>query len=308
VDDPLHQAEIAVSEEVESKRGDERPQWLDVAVTILPPLSLITALLVYFGWARRVAYAAELGFDVGLLEEASIPGYLIRSVGTVFIPLLVATVGLLLWLGVDRMLRRWARDRVHLLAISRASWVLPVSGALLVLVALLVKAASPVAQPYVSLALPFLLALVVLATTYGASLRRLADRKPSDGDDASRRWATNALIGLLVSLLLFWGVDGFAQVVGRGLGERINEQPYRYTQPVLLYSRQDLHLDPATATHQELPGEEHSAYRNRYEGLRLVFVNGDQYFLIDRNWRPRGGTLIVLPRDGIRIEFPRGSV
>jgi len=294
------------NEEVAGKRGGERPQWLDVAVTVLPPLSLITALLVYFGWERRIAYAAALGFDVGLLEEASIPGYLIRSVGTVFFPLLVTTVGLLLWLGVDRMLRRWARDRAHLLAISRASWILPVSGAILVLVILLVEAVFPVAQPYVSLVLPFLLALAVLTAVYGASLRRLADRKASGEDDNRRRWAINALIGLLVSLLLFWGMDGFAQVVGRGLAKRINEQPHRYTQPVLLYSAQDLHLDPATATHQELPGEEHSAYRYRYEGLRLVLVNGDQYFLIGRTWRSRGGTLIVLPRDGIRIEFPRG--
>ena len=296
-----------MSEEVAGTRRDERPQWLDVAVTVLPPLSLVTALLVYFGWERRDAYAAALGFDVGLLEEASIPGYLIRSVGTVFFPLLVATVGLLLWLGVDRILRRWARDRAHLLAISRASWVLPVSGAVLVLVTLLVKAIFPVVQPYVSLALPFLLALAVLTAAYGVSLRRLADRKASGEDDGSRRWAINALTGLLVSLLLFWGVDDFAKVVGRGLAERINDQPHRYTHPILLYSTQDLHLDPATAAHQELPGEEHSAYRYRYEGLRLVFVDGDQYFLIGRTWRPRGGTLIVLPRDGVRIEFPRGS-
>jgi len=176
----------------------------------------------------------------------------------------------------------------------------------LVLVTLLVRAIFPVAQPYVSLALPFLLALAVLTAAYGASLFRLADQKASGEDDGSRRWATNALIGLLVSLLLFWGVDGFAQVVGRGLAERIKEQPHLYTQPVLLYSTQDLHLDPVTATHQELSGEEHSAYRYRYEGLRLIFVNGDQYFLIGQTWRSRGGTLIVLPRNGIRIEFPRG--
>ncbi|MGH3798391.1 MAG: hypothetical protein ACRDSP_26385 [Pseudonocardiaceae bacterium] len=72
---------------------------------------------------------------------------------------------------------------------------------------------------------------------------------------------------------------------------------------MLLYSAEDLRLDPATATRQELPGEEHAAYRYRYQGLRLAFADEGNYFLIGRTWQQRDGTLIVLPHDGIRIEF-----
>lgn len=291
----------------EGTGDDERPRWLDVAVTVFPPLSLITALLVYFASTRRVAFAEALGFDVGLLEDASILDYLLRSVQPVFFPLLVAVVGLLLWLWVDRKLRRWVRDRAHLRAISRASWALPVSGAALVLSTLLVARVSPAAAAYASVAWPFLVAMAVLAAAYGASLRRRCDRRGSRGDGAGHRWAINSLIGLLVSLLLFWGVDGFAQVVGRGLAERIVEQPHQFTRPVLLYSAQDLQLDPAEANSRQLPGGEHSAYRYQYQGLRLVFVDGEHYFLIGQSWRSRGGTLIVLRRDGLRIEFPHGA-
>ncbi|MGH3980695.1 MAG: hypothetical protein ACRDRZ_17130 [Pseudonocardiaceae bacterium] len=264
-------------------------------------MSLITALLVHFAQVRRLAYATALGFDDSLLKEKSIPDYLLGSVGAVYFPLMVATVGMLLWLWVDPKLRRWVRGRR---APTRA---LPVGGAALVLVAWLAARLSPIAAAYVSVVWPFLLALAVLAAAYGASLRRGADPGAGVRETAGRRWAINALIWLLVSLLLFDGVDRFAQVVGRGLAERVTDQPLLHTQPVLLYSAQDLHLDPAAATRQELPGEEHSAYRYRYEGLRLVIVDGGRYFLIGRTWRPHSGTLIVLPSDGARLEFLRGT-
>jgi hypothetical protein len=296
-----------MSENVADMPEDERPQWVDVAVTILSPLSLITALLIYFAWVRQAAFATTLGFNVGLLEEPSIPDYLLRStVSWVFFPLLVTSVGLLLWLWVDRMLRRWVRSRVRLHAVLRISWALPVSAALLVLSTVLAAMVSPVAKPYVLVFWPFVVALAILAAAYGASLHHLAGRNAGNKDSVGRRWTINTVIGLLVSMLLFWGMDGFAQVVGRGLAERIIGQPQRYTQPVLLYSAQDLQLDPATAVRQELPGGEHSAYRYQYQGLRLAFVNGGRYFLVGRNWRSRGGTMIVLPSDGVRMEFPRG--
>jgi hypothetical protein len=294
-----------MSEDGARTRGDERPRWLDVAVTVLPPLSLITALLVYFASARRVAFATALGLNGDLLEEASILSYLLRSTNEVFVPLLVANIGLLLWLWVDRMLRRWARSRVHFQAIS---WALQVIAAILVLGTVLAVMVSSVVQPYVLVFWPFVVTLAVLAAAYGASWRHLADCKGGDPSSVGRRWAINALIGLLVSLLLFWGMDGFAQVVGRGLAERIIEQPQRYTDPVLLYSAQDLQLDPAAAVRQELSGGEHAAYRYRYQGLRLAFVDGGRYFLIGQNWRPRGGTMIVLSREGLRMEFPRGTL
>ncbi|MDQ3886518.1 MAG: hypothetical protein M3308_05800 [Actinomycetota bacterium] len=275
-------------------------------MTVLSPLSLIVALLVYFAQVRESAYARTLGFNPSLLEEKPISTYLIGSVEAVFFPLLVAVIGLLLWLWLDRLLRQWVRDGLHLHLIFPVSWVLLGCGATLIMISLFVNAVSPVARPYVSLTLPFLLALAVLVAAYGASLRRLAARNATREEGVSHRQAINALTGLLVSLLLFWGVDGFAQVVGRGLAERIIEQPQRSTRTVLLYSTQDLNLDLATAT--ELPGDENSTYRYRYEGLRLVLVDGDNYFLIGQNWGPRSGTLIVLPRDEIRIEFPRGVV
>lgn len=197
--------------------------------------------------------------------------------------------------------------RVHLQALSRISWALPVSAIIVVLSTVLIAMVSPTAKPYVLVFWPFVVALAVLGAVYGASLRHLTGRNTGDKDRVGRRWAINAVLGLLVSVLLFWGMDGFARVVGRGLAERIIQQPQLHTQLVLLYSAQDLQLDPAAAVRQELPGGEHTAYRYRYQGLRLAFFDGGRYFLVGQNWRPRGGTMIVLPSDGVRMEFPRGT-
>lgn len=295
-----------MSEDAASRRGDERPPWLDVVVMVLSPLSLITALLIYFAAVRQTSFVRTLGLHVDMLEEASVLSYLLDSTLPVFFPLLVASIGLLLWLWVDSMLRRWVRSRVHLRAVSRISWALSVGAAVLVLATVLIASVSPIARPYVLVFWPFVVALAVLVCVYGASLRP-AGRNADNEGHVGRRWAVNASIGLLVSLLLFGGMDNFAHVVGGGEAARIIEQPQRHTRPVLLYSAQDLQLDSVAAVRQELPDGEHAAYRYRYQGLRLAFVDGDRYFLIGRNWRPRSGTMIVLPRDGLRMEFPRGT-
>lgn len=183
-----------MSEEVAGRREGERPQWLDVAVTVLPPLSLITALLVYFAWMRRVAFATALGLNDGLIGEASIQSYLLRSTYLLF-PLLVASIGLLLWLCADRMLRRWVGSNVHLQAVSRISWALQVGAVILVLGTVLVAMVFPVTQPYVVVVRPFVVALAILTAAYGFSLRRLADHKGADQGGAGHRWAINAVIG-----------------------------------------------------------------------------------------------------------------
>ncbi len=148
------------------KEAEEQPRWLEVALIVLPPLTLITALLVYFAAVRQDAFAKGLGLNVDLLAEASTLSYLLRSTKVVFFPLAVAGIGLLLWLWTDRGLRRWARSRVHLQAISRACWALPGSAAALVLGVVLIAMVSPVAEPYVLVVWPFVLALAVLVAAW----------------------------------------------------------------------------------------------------------------------------------------------
>jgi len=91
-----------------------------------------------------------------------------------------------------------------------------------------------------------------------------------------------AYIELTMPLLLFAGVDGFAKVVGRGLARQLIEHLEQYTRLVLIYSKEDLQLDPADATQTTLPTGP-DGYRHRYDGLRLAFIDGNTYFLLPRN-------------------------
>ncbi|MGH3567069.1 MAG: hypothetical protein ACRDRH_13750 [Pseudonocardia sp.] len=289
-------------------RARDRAAWLEGFTTVLPPVTLVVALLVYFGWVLLIARSSALGFDVTILAEASIPAHLIRSVGALYFPLVVLTVVALTLLWLDRRLRARLDDRRRLRSLLRLSGAVPVVVVALGLIAAVLSLNGPVLRAYAVLAAPFLLAAAVLAFCYGNSLRRaVRGRLPTRRDRVlgERRFAGSLLSGFLVALLLFAGVDGFAKVVGRGLARQVVENPAQYTKPVLLYSRDDLQLDPADAMRTVLANQEQDGYHYRYEGLRLVFVDSGSYFLIPLTWQRSQGKLIVLREDGLRIEFIR---
>lgn len=287
-------------------RTPGRPGWLEWLTNALPPVTLIVALLVYFAWVRRIAQSSALGFDASILQEASIPGYLVRSVGALYMPLVVLTALALVLLWLDRRLRARLDDRRRLRLVLRVASVVPVVIVALTLFVATMSLAGPLQRRYAVLAMPFLLAATVLAVGYGNSLRRAVhSRLPTRRNRAlDQPWLAGTILScFLVALLLFAGVDGFAKVVGRGLAQQVIDNPAQYTKPVLLYSRDDLQLDRADATRTELANQGQDGYRYRYEGLRLVFVDGGSFFLIPRTWQSTQSKLIVLRQDGLRIEF-----
>ncbi|WP_132121827.1 hypothetical protein [Actinocrispum wychmicini] len=275
--------------------------------TVIPPVTLVVALLVYFAQVRRIAQCSALGFDASLLQEPSIPAYLARSVGALYVPLVLITGIALVLLWLDRRLRTRLGDPRRLRSVLRISMMVPFGALGLVAIGGVLALLGPLPRAYVELFAPFLLAVVILSVWYGNALRRAVWRKLP----TSRRRAldepglvTTLLTGFLVALLLFAGVDGFAKVVGRGLARQVIEYPEQNTKPVLLYSKEDLQLDQADASKTTLPGGA-DGYHHRYEGLRLAFVDGGSYFLIPRVWASTHGKLIVLRQDGLRVEFLR---
>jgi hypothetical protein len=288
----------------------ERPAWLQWLTTAVPPLTLIVALLVYFAWERRIAQAAALGFDASVLAEPSIPAFLIRSVGSLYLPLVILTVAALVVLWVDRRLRIRLDDWRKLRGLLWVSRLVPTVVVALLPVAAAVSLFGPLMQAYVVLATPFLLAAAVQAVRYGDSLRRAMYGRVTEPPHRANRGtsvAASLLTGLLTALLLFAGVDGFAQVVGRGLAQQVIDDPRHHTTPVLIYTIGDLQIGPTDATRVVLGMQGQEGYRYRYEDMRLAFVDGSLYFLISKGWGRSSGKIIVLKQDGIRVEFPRGG-
>src|SRR5690606_32792219 len=64
---------------------------LSVVTTLGPPLTIVTALMIYFGWARSDAQAQFMGVDVRLFGFST-QDYVLQSISTLYLPLLVMAV------------------------------------------------------------------------------------------------------------------------------------------------------------------------------------------------------------------------
>jgi hypothetical protein len=268
---------------------------LQLVTAIGSPIALGTALLFYFGWRRSTAEAKALGFDVSVLGMSP-QELMLRSVPVLFFPLallLLASLGAV-W-SHARLLRHLdrdqGRDRVLRVAdVLRWSWLL----------LLLIGVALLVASPSLGrLFLPTFVTLGVLGTIYGTLLRRRATQDPT-----RTRLPVVLLVAALVALLLFWQTERLARVAGLALAEEIGGNMRALT-AVTLYSPKKLQLGP------EVPEtrftEPDSAYRYRYDGLRMLDHASGKYFLLPDRWTPERPRLIVIHDDStVRMEFTRG--
>ena len=89
-----------------SSEPEGDPRWkraVDMLAVIGPPLTISTALLVYFGWARTDAQAKAMGLDVSLFGY-TVQDFVLRSIPSLFIPLVWLLILAVLWLALDRFL------------------------------------------------------------------------------------------------------------------------------------------------------------------------------------------------------------
>jgi hypothetical protein len=268
---------------------------VQLVTAIGSPIALGTALLFYFGWRRSTAEATALGFDVSVLGMSP-QDFMLRSVPVLFFPL---TLLLLAGLGAvwvhARLLRQLDRDRGRA-RVRRVADVLGWSWLLLLLagVALLVASPSPG-----RLWLPTFVTLGVLGTIYGTTLRRRAMKDPT-----RTRLPVVLLVAALVALLLFWQTERLARVAGLALAEEIGANVRALT-AVTLYSPKKLQLGPDVPETRFT--EPDSAYRYRYDGLRMLDHASGKYFLLPDRWTPERPRLIVIHDDStVRMEFTRG--
>jgi hypothetical protein len=268
---------------------------LQLITAIGSPIALGTALLFYFGWRRSEAEADALGFSVDVLGMSP-QDFMLRSVPVFFFPvalLLLAGLGAL-WTHA-RLLRRLEQDRgrnriLGLADALRWSWLL-----LSLLGLALLIAAPSLGQ----LLLPTFIILGVLGTIYGTLLRRRAAKDPT-----RTRLTVTLLVAALVAVLLFWQTERLARVVGQALAEEIGANVHALT-AVTIYSPKKLQLG-REVTETRFPDPD-SAYRYRYDGLRLLDHVSGKYFLIPDQWTRERPRLIVIHDDStVRMEFTRG--
>jgi hypothetical protein len=270
---------------------------LEVLSVVGPPLTVVTALLVYFGWARTDAQAKAMGLDVSLFGY-TVQDFMLRSIQSLFQPLAWLVVIALLWLMLDRAVARvlefpGQRRRVQL----TATVILFLAFAYAAVMWLAVTARPEQTVLYA----PFLIAAGLVVGAWGLRVRRraagLSAQAPRAGKGALEGW----LVFVLVTLLLFWGTSDYAQALGRGAAVDYQERSHLLPTAVV-YSKERLAVTVPNVKEESAGSEAAPLYR--YTGLRLLVVSGGRIFLLNDGWSLDRGRVVVLPDNGsVRVEY-----
>jgi hypothetical protein len=266
---------------------------------ILGNVAVLTALLVYFGWVRSEVQSRLLGIDESVLGMTT-RDYLLRSVRSVLVLLLVIAVAGLLWLLADRPLVRRLRRCGTSDTVVR--WVLRLLPAALVLLPVSVWVAGFFWPAPMYIAFPLSVAAGLLLLVYSIQLRQLLPG--AEPTSTGREVLLRAFTAIIVGIGLFSTTANYATVEGTRLADEfintLDDLP-----SVIVYSADRLQIDIPGSAENQLPATD-SAYKFRYSGFRLLEHTGGHYFLVTDAWNPQSGTVIMLADNTpMRIEFVR---
>lgn len=268
---------------------------LRLVATVGSPIAIVTALLFYFGWVRASVQARQLGYDTAILDWST-QDYILRSVIVLFVPLMALLLFalLLIWLHRRVVLPIVESPRLGTKAAwvprgLRASWMLWASAAI---------AVSLLASRLSGAVIPLSVTAALLCAMYGDLLERRMTGRTRTVSTAK------VLILVLLAFSVFWDVERLARVMGEGYAAQVTANPRRLL-AVTVYSSKSLEIDAPGVVETRL-GDRESAYRYRYDGLRLVQRSGDRYLLMSALRDANSSQIIVLrDTDSIRMEFSR---
>lgn len=272
---------------------------LELAASIITPLSLITAALYYFGWVRSNAIARFFGYDVELLNLTT-QDYLLRSVVPMFVPIVVGLIGLILL----SVLARWLRGRVGAGAVGahtarRGGAVLMTLGAVAIVAGAL---ATPGQRSDVLYAVGALLLGGAVAAGLGIVVWQAAG---TTGSVPSTSPPLAVLVGLIAIGLVgvFTGVTRYADEIGVGRARQTLAGLDRLGD-VILYSDRNLHISGG-GTDCAVLSDDEGAFRYRYGGLRLFTQAGDRILLLPAQYGRNGvaEVIVVTLGDGVRMDL-----
>lgn len=272
------------------------------------PVTVVTALLVYFGYIGTRARFEYFGvyLDMTGLSNRSLVLY---GLEVVYVPTAFAFLALLVLVGLHAGVHWLLTSRARTGAGLAVAALAGLAGALLVGRAVIGILVLEVARREVpgttALALaggPSLIAYAVWVAAHVARHRagRFADWYGGDLVRRLRRAGLAAVAGLAVAGL-FWAANSFAWAYGASRGyedaKHLAERP-----EVILDTAEPLGEVPAGVTETALDTSDGSTFRYRYRGLRLLVAADGRLFLVPERWTSAGRTLVVPYDAGIRVQ------
>jgi hypothetical protein len=283
------------------------------AASVVAPLSVLTALLFYFGYASSRAQYEYFGIDVDTIG-LSTQDYVMRSPEPLLTPLLVLVLlAVVVALVHDRVHRRVqaaltdAKDadprvaavaRHRLQRGSRRARAVVVTGDALLLVGVLLLVAFPWwgDWAYYTLVTPLLMAAGTGLALYGRRIARsLEPGQPPSG-------LVTVVLSVLLVVSVFWATATFAEWSGRGAAREVARHLDRLP-AVILDTTERLNLTSSGVRESALPPDEGQTFRYRYRDLRLLIQGEDRLFLVPETWDASNSTLVVPMGDSVRLQF-----
>jgi multisubunit Na+/H+ antiporter MnhC subunit len=270
---------------------------------ILAPVGVISAVLYYFGYVREQALFSYFGIDLGSLDYSP-TDYLVRSAGTLFVPLATLLVAgvvgvaghhlLMYVLGVAS--HRW--QRIIWITLSVVAVVLLVLGAIG-----LERRFDPIVS---APAAPIALGAGALLVNYAVETAQTVESVPAPLTEALAATAVvrRVLVVALVLVAIFWATANIAGERGTATARAIELSLADQPQAVV-YSRVRLQITGPGVGLQTLAASR-AAFAFRYNGLRMLVHTGGRWFLLPVGWtHDNGSTVILLPDTdpNIRIEL-----
>jgi hypothetical protein len=280
-------------------------QVLKVFGSIVAPVTLLTALMYYFGLLHAYWFFGSFRVDYSVFELTT-QDYLLRSADGLFVPLTVIAIGGLAVLWTYRLLA--ARLSIQ----QRAAAGVVVPAAAIVGLSLLTIAAIGIANPpllhrYVTLpGLALATSVLLLLATSRIQLWRASQwagataRATYPFAVLAAEWSA---VFVLVSVGLFWAAGDYSAAVGTRRGNQVLQSLPTWPD-VIVYSDKSLGLASVPGVREVRCTASGATETFRYEGLHLIVQAGGHYLLLPKGWTPDSGSALVIPKtDGLRFEF-----
>ena len=242
-----------------------------------------------------------MGIEVSLFHFSA-QDYVLRSISTLFVPLLVAGAVGIAWLELHRRVSAAVGSTERRRAV-RVAGRMTVCVGIATAIGGVVLAAMKLHWPLGSVVFPLLLAGGTAFAAYGRQLIRLGS-EPAAPESSVARWQTvlqNLLVGVVIAIAVFWAVGEYAGIVGRGIGQDIERRVSALPKATAI-SETPLGIDAPNVRTSEISVGPETLYRTT--GLRLLGESGGRLFLLNDGWSRRGGSIIVLEEDkSVRWQF-----
>ena len=306
-------------------------------VIVVAPVTVLSALLFYFGYVSSRSQYEYFGLDVDTIGLGT-RDYVMRSPQPLLMPLLgLALVGITLLVMHTSVRRRIASavagldddDPTRAASAARTAESttrlarVSVATGLAVLgigIGLLLFYAQVREWRLYNLVAPLLITIGAALIAYGSRvqelIRRLSAQTRSADEQAASvppalvyahrsellRRASRLLLYLIITAGIFWTTATVAQGTGRGLA-RYQAQNLDQLPSVILDTKERLYLRSPGIEETVLPASEGQTFHYRYRNLRLLIHGNDRMFLVPNQWSPSDTTLVVVLDGSVRIQF-----